>query len=216
MYEEGSSQGLALHSKKLYFWGNCSFICSCKKQYRETLHVLHPVSANGNILHDCSSASQRAYWHQPPSDFTSFHAFLLCVCVSFVICNLFTCVGPLTTAATQAQNSVIAMVPCNTLLQPYPLPLFPCFTPHPLQLLVSSLSLYIFLILTQGYVYWFEREEGAERETSISSLPYSPQPGTKPPTPVCALTGNWTCNLLVHKVMLQPTEPPNQSYFYNF
>ena len=55
--------------------------------------------------------------------------------------------------------------------------------------------LWLFLILTWGYVYWFEidRERDREREmweTSIICLLYESQPGIEPATWVCALTGN--------------------------
>ena len=40
-----------------------------------------------------------------------------------------------------------------------------------------------------------------ERETSISCLLYTPRPGTKLAIQPCALTGNWTCNLLLCRTM---------------
>ena len=38
--------------------------------------------------------------------------------------------------------------------------------------------------------------EGDEKQ--IGCLPYVPSPGIEPTTQACALTGNQTCNLLVH------------------
>ena len=42
-----------------------------------------------------------------------------------------------------------------------------------------------------------------------------PRQGIKPDTRICALSRNWTCNLLVHGMILQPTEPhePGQKDF---
>ena len=65
-----------------------------------------------------------------------------------------------------------------------------------------------------------ERVEGGERERereislwerSIDLLPPVTAP-TKdgPKTWVCALTENWTCNLLVYRRMFQPTQTPSQ------
>lgn len=42
-----------------------------------------------------------------------------------------------------------------------------------------------------------------ERETLISFFPDMSQPGIKPTTCVCALTGNETCHLLEYKKMLK-------------
>ena len=41
-----------------------------------------------------------------------------------------------------------------------------------------------------------------ERERDVSCTLYAPQ--LKPATLVCALTGNQTCSLLVHRTILQP------------
>ena len=46
-----------------------------------------------------------------------------------------------------------------------------------------------------------------ERETLIDFLLYRPQPRTKLATQACALTGNWTHDLLVYRLFRQPTEP---------
>ena len=58
------------------------------------------------------------------------------------------------------------------------------------------------------------REEGRvrkrERETSISCLPYVPQPGINPAIQVCALARNRTHKLLEYR-MPQSTEPPDQA-----
>lgn len=52
-------------------------------------------------------------------------------------------------------------------------------------------------------------EKQRDRETSIGFLPYLPRPGIEPATWVCALTGNQTQDLLVHRMTLQP----NGSYW---
>ena len=49
-----------------------------------------------------------------------------------------------------------------------------------------------------------------ERKASINCLPFAPGRGVKPATSVCALTWNWTCNLLVCGTTFQPTEPSGQ------
>ena len=88
--------------------------------------------------------------------------------------------------------------------------------------MVSSLLstyIFIFLILTRGYVYWFERQRKRERqilmwEPWVSCLPYTPPPGIEPTTYVYALTRNQTCNLLVSVMMLQTSDLPVQDTFY--
>ena len=59
------------------------------------------------------------------------------------------------------------------------------------------------------YIYWFYRERKGERErkTSVGCLPHTPWLGIEPATSVCALTRDWTHNLLVYETTLQPTEP---------
>ena len=87
--------------------------------------------------------------------------------------------------------------------------------------MVSSLRGTFLLILTQRYVYWFERERERETERerntdvrhkhqSVASPSPVSWPRIGPATEVCALTGNWTHNLLVYGMTLQPTEPPGQ------
>ena len=56
----------------------------------------------------------------------------------------------------------------------------------------SFLKIFIYFILTQGYVYWFVREEGGERkkhwcvrETLVCCLLYAPQLEIKPPSFPC-------------------------------
>ena len=54
---------------------------------------------------------------------------------------------------------------------------------------------------------YFQRERGGEgeREGNIDWLPLMhPQMGTQPTTQVCALTGNRTGNLLVHRLAFNP------------
>ena len=56
-----------------------------------------------------------------------------------------------------------------------------------------------------------ERGKGREneREGNINRLPLIlTQLGIEPPTQVCALTGNQTCDLSVYRTTLYPTEPP--------
>ena len=81
----------------------------------------------------------------------------------------------------------------------------------------------IISLLKTDFIYLFlERGEGREKERernidvrekrqSIASHTH-PNWGSKPATWACALTGNWTCNLLVYRMMLQPTEPPGQGF----
>ena len=69
------------------------------------------------------------------------------------------------------------------------------------------------LILERGRE---KKKHRCERETSISCLPYAPQPGIKPTTKVCALSGDGTHNLLVCETMLQLTEPPGQGLVFSF
>lgn len=81
--------------------------------------------------------------------------------------------------------------------------------------LMPSCFLFLCLILTQGHVSFFpfltdlreiEREKHqSERETLTSCLSDMSQPGTEPTTSVCALTRNQTCNFLVSRVTLEPT-----------
>ena len=77
-----------------------------------------------------------------------------------------------------------------------------------------------FLILTQEYVYWFERER--ERETSMwkRDIDQLPPIGTPTRGGTCNLgmcpDRNQTCNLLVYGKMLQPTDPPGQGMIQHF
>lgn len=57
---------------------------------------------------------------------------------------------------------------------------------------------------------FFLGERNGERlmwKTLISCLPHAPWPGIEPATWLCALTKDPTSNLLVHGMVLQPTEP---------
>ena len=56
------------------------------------------------------------------------------------------------------------------------------------------------------FIYFREREGKRNRETLIGCLLYLPQPGTKPSTKACALTGSRTGDLLLQDDT-QPTEP---------
>ena len=56
-----------------------------------------------------------------------------------------------------------------------------------------------------------------ERERNINRLPLvHVPPGTEPATQVYALIGNRTCELLVYRTLLQPTEPyqPGLNVFF--
>ena len=89
----------------------------------------------------------------------------------------------------------------------------------------SSLSLCLclslsFFFLTQGYVLDFRERElvgwrgetgrQTDRQTLISFLPYVPPPGIEPTVLVYTLTRNRTRNLLVYRMVLQPSNPPYQ------
>ena len=47
-----------------------------------------------------------------------------------------------------------------------------------------------------------------ERETPVSCLPYTPQPGIEPSTQIRALMGDQTHDLLVYGMVFQPPKPP--------
>ena len=56
-----------------------------------------------------------------------------------------------------------------------------------------------------------ERGREGERERNIDWLPLThPQFRTRPTTQACAPTGNWTCNPLVHRPVLNPLSHTNQ------
>ena len=77
---------------------------------------------------------------------------------------------------------------------------------------------------------YIEREEARERERErererhtcdrealINCFLVVPRLVIEPETWVCAVTGKETCNLLVHGITLQPSEPPRQgNIFYLF
>ena len=94
----------------------------------------------------------------------------------------------------------------------------------------GELNIYIFVCL---FIYfnvilfiYFQREgrEGKERERNINvwlPLTYSPL-GTWPTTQACSLTGNQTCNSLIHRPVLNPLSHTSQGtirvymYIYYF
>ena len=55
-----------------------------------------------------------------------------------------------------------------------------------------------------------------ERERYRSAAPHAPWVGIEPRSWVCALVGNWTSNVLLHRTMLQLTEPPRQGLIISF
>ena len=64
--------------------------------------------------------------------------------------------------------------------------------------------------------YFLERE--GEKHWCVSENPplplTNPQPGTRSATQACALTGNWTGNLLVHSPVLNPVSHTIQGRFW--
>ena len=70
------------------------------------------------------------------------------------------------------------------------------------------------------YLFIFQEGKGGRkrgRETSMCGcLMDTPPLGTLPTTPACALTGNWTCGPLVHRLMLNPLSHTNQGHIIYF
>ena len=77
-----------------------------------------------------------------------------------------------------------------------------------------------YLLFKKRFYLFIFRGEGREkeREGNINVwLPLVHPPlGTWPSTQVCALTGNLTCNLLVHRLVLNPLSHTSQGYFFSF
>ena len=68
-------------------------------------------------------------------------------------------------------------------------------------------------IFFKDFIYFLEKEEGREKEMerNISQLPLTqPQLGTWPAAQACALTGNRTGNLSVHRLALNPLSYTSQ------
>ena len=62
-----------------------------------------------------------------------------------------------------------------------------------------------FFILTQGYVFIdFKERVGRGGNSNVRNIGQLP--------PIRTLPGNWTHNLLVYGMALQPTEPPSQGH----
>ena len=84
------------------------------------------------------------------------------------------------------------------------------------KILKTSVSLWIFVcfVLTWGHAY---RERGREGERDVTNqLPFTHEVGEGrggSVTQACALTRNWTLNLLVCGTTLQPTESPGLGKF---
>ena len=58
--------------------------------------------------------------------------------------------------------------------------------------------------------YWFETERKRERERGIYLLTLLHTPAGDWMQPRYVPWPDQTCNILVHRMMLQPTEPPGQ------
>ena len=68
-----------------------------------------------------------------------------------------------------------------------------------------------FFFLKSLFIIFRERGKEGEREGEKHGLPLSqPQMGTWPTTQACALTGNQTGNLLVHRLVLNPLSHSSQ------
>ena len=82
----------------------------------------------------------------------------------------------------------------------------------------NTFLFFYFSILAQASAYWFQRERkgGRRRETSISFLSQEFRTGVELAIQGCALTRNRTLKLLVHRMMLQPTETPGQGKLNTF
>ena len=74
--------------------------------------------------------------------------------------------------------------------------------------------LYYYFFLFRFYLFIFrEGKRGRERERNIDQLHLSrPHLGAWPPAQACALTGNHTSDLLVHRMTLNP-EPHQPGSF---
>ena len=60
------------------------------------------------------------------------------------------------------------------------------------------------------FIDFKEKGRKTEREAPFGCLPYTPRLKTEPATQACAPTRNRPLSPLVHRTMLQPTEPPVQ------
>ena len=91
-------------------------------------------------------------------------------------------------------------------------------------ILASSTSFFFFLKIL--FIYFLERGERREKEreiniivweiTSIGCLLHAHNWGTWPATQACALTGTWTCDLLVHRSAFNPLSHTSQGRNYSF
>lgn len=77
------------------FWNNVDSHAVIRNN-TELLSILHPVSLNGNILHNYSTTSPPGNWHwRNPLTLFRFHLFYMylfvCVHVYLVPCNFMTC-----------------------------------------------------------------------------------------------------------------------------
>ena len=81
----------------------------------------------------------------------------------------------------------------------------------------------IFVMFKKYFIYLIlERGEGREKERernigarNVDWLPLArPQPGTRPKIQACALTGNRTSDLLVHRLVLSPLNHTSQGKIF--
>ena len=83
---------------------------------------------------------------------------------------------------------------------------------------LSFLRLYLFyfiLLLERGKGGWKRGRETSMCKRYIDRLPLTcPQPGTRPATQACALTGNRTSDLSVHRLVLNPLSHTSQGDMY--
>ena len=80
-------------------------------------------------------------------------------------------------------------------------------------------ELYFYLFIFKDFIYLFlergeRREKERERDINVWLLLVWPLLGTWPASQACALTGNWTDDPLVHRLVLNPLSHSSQGNFY--
>ena len=90
---------------------------------------------------------------------------------------------------------------------------------------LSHISYFLFAIFWFSFFLFFKkrfhlfifrergRERGRERNIKLWLSPAHPLLGTWPTTQACALTGNSTCDPVVHRLALNPLSHTSQEYF---